>query len=241
MAKKPTAANVAPAAGLNLGLLSVIVAATKSETGFVQQLPADVAAFLQHSPPLVEQAGVPDAEGKLATRATQAGMTMIDGATPAPSVAASTTASKYHSPVVVVQLGKKERKPREGVPGASKYDFEQLPAPTAEQATNGQWPSFFVPNDGDKDMTKTLASTVNNARKRLFGKVVGQETVERAKRGPGRGAKAVIGPDGKKVMETVTVDKYEYSGKFEIFPVSDGAPWGAEYAGKAGVAICRTE
>jgi hypothetical protein len=241
MAKKPTAANVASAPGLNLGLLSVIVAATKSEIGFTQQLPADVAGFLQHTPPLVEQAGAADEAGKLATRATQAGITMIDGAPVAPTVDASATVSKYHSPVVVVQLGKKARKEREGKPGASKYKFESLPAPTAEQAANGQWPSFFVPNDGDKDMTKALASTVNGARKRLFGKVVGQEQVERAKRGPGRGAKAVIGPDGKKVMESATVKKYEYSGKFDIFPVADGAPWGADFAGKAGVAICRTE
>lgn len=93
---------------------------------------------------------------------------------------------------------------------SAKYPFDQLEV--------GQ--SFFVPNSAsDKgDAAKTLASTISGANKKYSVPVEGQT----------------------KIMRGKTVQVREPQRTFEGRRVADGAQWGAEFAGQAGVAVIRT-
>jgi hypothetical protein len=255
MAKpKPAAASAPATPVLNMSLLSAIVAATKANS-YVFVSDADSAPLVNYNGGgenaliALDPIGARNEEGKIAAKATARGVAMVDGSTGAvpfggatgpatvpASTPASTSAPKFN--IVAVALGEKPKRAGGRTVGESKYDFDKLPAPTPEQAAAKTWPSFFVPaTEKQPDPAKSLSSTVNGAQKRLFGKVVGQETVTRAKRGNGRGAKAMLDAAGNKIMETVTVDKYDYSGKLTIFPITDGAPWG--FPGQSGAAIAR--
>ncbi|WNO48642.1 hypothetical protein [Achromobacter phage shaaii_LB5] len=93
---------------------------------------------------------------------------------------------------------------------SAKYPFEQLEV--------GQ--SFFVPNAASEkgDAAKTLASTISGANKKFSTPVEGQT----------------------KIMRGKTVQVREPQRTFEGRRVADGAAWGEEFAGQAGVAVVRT-
>lgn len=93
---------------------------------------------------------------------------------------------------------------------SAKYPFEQLEV--------GQ--SFFVPNSASEknDAAKTLASTISGANKKFSTPVEGQT----------------------KIMRGKTVQVREPQRLFEGRRVADGAAWGEEFAGQAGVAVIRT-
>ncbi|WNO48711.1 hypothetical protein [Achromobacter phage nyashin_LB6] len=93
---------------------------------------------------------------------------------------------------------------------SAKYPFEQLEV--------GQ--SFFVPNSASEkgDAAKTLASTISGANKKFSTPVEGQT----------------------KIMRGKTVQVREPQRLFEGRRVADGAQWGEEFAGQAGVAVIRT-
>ncbi|QDH84431.1 hypothetical protein Axy19_034 [Achromobacter phage vB_AxyS_19-32_Axy19] len=93
---------------------------------------------------------------------------------------------------------------------SAKYPFEQLEV--------GQ--SFFVPNAASEkgDAAKTLASTISGANKKFSTPIEGQT----------------------KIMRGKTVQVREPQRTFEGRRVADGAAWGEEFAGQAGVAVVRT-
>lgn len=99
---------------------------------------------------------------------------------------------------------------------------------------------FFVANTAVKtgDAVKTLGSAAGSANQRFAKELPETETVQRAKRGSDH--KAIKGPDGKNVMETVTVHKKEFTKKFVVRPVEAGKAYGAFTAPADGAVVART-
>jgi hypothetical protein len=107
-----------------------------------------------------------------------------------------------------------------------------VPMPTAKRGgrTGETYPfdklevgqSFFVPNDAVKsgDAAKSLASTVTTANER-FSEVDPNGATRTNRKG--------------NVVPVRTQQR-----KFEMRAMQDGAPWGGEFAGKAGAGIWRT-
>lgn len=233
-------------AAINMVALANIVAQTGTG-GFAYISEADAAPMLNYAGGALIQVNTAfkDAEGKMAAQSTPAGTALVNGASATPPVTAGTAgdtsgaapgaAAKRSFAIAAVELGERVRRARG--PAEAVYPFADLPEPTPEQSNRKQWPSFFVPvSDKMPDPIKSMTSTVAGAMKR-FGKKTGEKEVTRAKRGSGRGAKAILDDHGKKIMEVVKVPTYEYDRKFEIFPIADGAPWG--FPGQKGAAIAR--
>lgn len=115
------------------------------------------------------------------------------------------------------------------VAGSSKYPFANMQL--------GQ--SFFVSNvdvEGG-DAVKKLTSTVSNMNNKYRTETGETESKTRTKRGEGN--KAVIGEDGKKVKETVTVPVYKQDRKFNIRAVKSGVAYGDWTAPADGALIAR--
>src|ERR1051326_4726672 len=96
-----------------------------------------------------------------------------------------------------IELPKTQRRGGGGGGAPTKYPFDGMEI--------GHF--FFVANTAvDKgDAFKTLSSAVGSANQRYAVETGEHKTVNRAKRGPGN--KAIKGPDGKNVMESVTIDR----------------------------------
>lgn len=113
--------------------------------------------------------------------------------------------------------------------GAAKYPFETLEVGDA----------FFVAATAERpDPADGLGSTVSSATRRYA--VPGTpptKEVTRVKRGPDR--KAVIGPNGEKVKETVTVENLIPTRVFEMRAIADGTAYG--HPGVKGALIGRTK
>src|ERR1700691_5958085 len=105
---------------------------------------------------------------------------------------------------------------------------------------------FFVANSAVSkgDAVKTLGSAAGSANQRFAKPVLGadskpeMETVQRAKRGPDH--KAIKGDDGKNVMETVTIEKKEFTKKFVVRPVKANVEYGNFTAPADGAVVART-
>ena len=133
-----------------------------------------------------------------------------------------------------IELPKVKRGFQKGQGGGgapSKYPFDTMDVGS----------SFFVPNTDVKngDAVKTLGSAAGSANQR-FAKPTGEkETIQRAKRGADH--KAVKGPDGKNVMETVEREKHEFTRKFVVRPVTASQVLGNWTAPANGAIVQRTQ
>lgn len=131
-----------------------------------------------------------------------------------------------------IELPKAERGFKKGHSGGgapSKYPFDTM--------NIGEF--FFVANSAVKggDAVKTLGSAAGSANQR-FAEGTGEfEQVNRAKRGPDH--KAIKGPDGKNVMESVSVEKKRYTRKFVVRPVKANVQYGPFTAPADGAVIAR--
>ena len=111
-----------------------------------------------------------------------------------------------------IELPKVERGFKKGVGGGgrdAKYPFETMEV--------GDF--FFVANSAVKnsDAVKTLGSAAGSANQRFAVGTGEKEIVQRAKRGSDH--KAVKGADGKNIMETVEVQKKNFTKRFVVRPV----------------------
>ena len=169
----------------------------------------------------------PNDNAKVAATVTEAGVAKLNAGNHTPAM--STFAIQKGG----IELPKTERGFKKGQGGggrAAKYDFEAMDV--------GDF--FFVANSAVSkgDAVKTLGSAAGSANQR-FAKLTGEkETVLRAKRGPDH--KAVKGPDGKNIMETVEVEKKEFTKKFVVRPVKAGVAYGPWTAPADGAVVARS-
>lgn len=105
---------------------------------------------------------------------------------------------------------------------------------------------FFVADSAvsSGDAVKTMASAVGSANQRYAEDVkdengnIKTKTVTRAKRGEDR--KAIKGPDGKNVTETVTVNEKHFTRKFVVSPVEANKTYGNFTAPADGAVVSRS-
>lgn len=105
---------------------------------------------------------------------------------------------------------------------------------------------FFVADSAvsSGDAVKTMASAVGSANQRYAEDVkdengnIKTKTVTRAKRGEDR--KAIKGPDGKNVTETVTVNEKHFTRKFVVSPVEANKTYGNFTAPANGAVVSRS-
>ena len=170
----------------------------------------------------------PEDANKIAATVTDAGVTALNG-------------HQNHTPSMGmfaihkggIELPKVERGFKKGVGGGgrdAKYPFETMEV--------GDF--FFVANSAVKnsDAVKTLGSAAGSANQRFAVGTGEKEIVQRAKRGPDH--KAVKGADGKNVMETVEVEKKNFTKRFVVRPVKANVEYGAFTAPADGAVVHRS-
>ena len=221
---------------LDRDLLTQILTATKANS-FVYTSVLAHQPMLANQPPLVEvNTSMPDpTDGtKFATRATQAAEAYLASPAPTATVAAS-DAPKYALVTGAVLPEAKRRGNPSGNGAPAKYPFASL-------EVGGM---FFSANSEhkNKDAVKALGSTVSmhndKYSKQVMENGVGKtKEVTRAVRDKTT-KKAAIGPDGKKVTETVQLPVKEYERKFTIRPVVGGTKYGEWEAPADGALIAR--
>jgi hypothetical protein len=221
------------AAIINLSLLASLVAAG---TSGMFMAASDSAALTAHTPPLAEvNTEIKDANGNLATRATQAGIDYA-AAHPVGSAPANVVVEEKVKPTFkIVTTVLPEIKRGHSGAATSIYPFDDLPAATKD-AASGQIaaPSFFIPaSDERPEPAKALASTVSSATRRwaVQDKAKPKKTVMRVPEGAPEGAAKVA----------VEIDNMIPTRQFVIRAVEDGKPWGEEFAGKKGAAVYRID
>ncbi len=219
MSKKPKSVTI------NTTLLKAIVAATASGNHyFVSQ--DEGKPLLGHNPPLIVVNFDMMQGEKAASKATEAGIAMVNGNAAAP--AAATVVGSAFSIMKGVELPASRR--GAGLHGGApkKYPFEGMDVGD----------SFFVPVSEDTpNPLKTLGSTVSSANMRYAEETGEMREVNRVKRGKDR--KAVV-ENGEKVYETVTLPKYNFTRKFEIRGIEKGKVYGTWTAPESGALIART-
>lgn len=225
-------------AALNVGLLKRIADATELNQPFYVAKEPDVLALVGHNPQLIEvNPSIPDPTdaSKAACRVTEAGKVYLasqqaPAGSPQAAVTSQAPQSSAFSILSGVELPKVKRKGG-GAGAPVKYPFEAM--------TIGQ--SFFVPaSDKQPNPAKSLGSTISSANLKYCAVRDGDQTVTRTKRGDGN--KAMVGPDGNNVQETVTIPKYKYTaekGKFTLRPVEGGKTYGGWTAPTNGAIVQR--
>ena len=219
---------MAKAPKIDTDLLSKIVAGTVS---YVSQ--AEATPLLAHNPPLIEvNTGIQDPNDatKVACRATDAGKA-YETKHEAAVAAHAHEPSKY---TLITNAALPEAKKRGNSAGAgapTKYPFAEMQV--------GQ--SFFSANSEhkNKDAVKALGSTVSSQNRKYAEETGEHKTVTRAVRDK-HTHKAQVGPDGKKVTETVQLPVLKYNRKFTIRPVEAGKTYGQWVAPENGALIART-
>lgn len=155
---------------------------------------------------MVEIAGdVTDATGNVATRATQAGIDHVNGA----SIVKPTTAYVIEDAIPIPSVKGRGRT-------SSGYPFDQLQI--------GQ--SFFVPNTEKRpDAAKSLATTVSAATAKYAIKTDQVETVQVKVYARGEDGKTIV-ENGHRIIEsTIAEDRYvmRETRKFQLRSVDGGA------------------
>lgn len=197
----------------NLAILGIIVAsASNAEAPFSFQSPTDVKALLAET--LVEQnPDINDGAGKLATRATDAGVARFneENGSTASTGTVATTPSAPKATAFVTGSGFDVAVARTARPlRGQRYDFDSLDV--------GGY--IYVPaTEAKPDPAKSLASTVSAATGRFAEKVEGETRVNR---------------------KGETVPKTKNTRVFEVFAVKAGTTYGAFTPEKDGAAIVRT-
>lgn len=216
---------------MNTEILRAIANATAaSSVMYVSQ--AEGLPLLQNNPPLIAvdaNQRDPNDPNKVAAQVTEAGVHYLN----------DQTGHTQNKPVAAfsVQSGEgfvlpKVTRGGGGGHGApTKYPFDTM------QVGN----IFFVANTdvAKGDATKTLSSAVGAANQRYMEETGEHKTVTRAKRGEDR--KAIKGPDGKNVTETVTIPVKKSTRKFTLRRVEGGKTYGSFVAPADGAVVLRTE
>lgn len=174
----------------------------------------------------------PNDANKIAARVTEAGVMKLN------SLNGSHQDHKPNMSTFTIQTGGIElpkvtrgfKKGQSGGGAPSKYNFDAMNV--------GDF--FFVANSAVSkgDAVKTLGSAAGSANQRYAVGTGEKEIVQRAKRGPDH--KAVKGADGKNVMETVEVEKKNFTRKFVVRPVKAGVKYGNFEAPADGAVVART-
>jgi hypothetical protein len=213
---------------VDLVKLKQIVDATIADTpvyvGQVVGQPMVAAGLIEVNPAITNPADPTE----VLCRATPAAADFLKAAEAAP--VAST--SKYEIITNAALPPARKRGNTAGGGGApTKYPFADLPV-------NG---TFFSANSEHKngDAVKALGSTVSMHNDKYSEPTGEMKTVTRAVRDKVT-KKAQIGPDGKKVTETVSLPVKKYNRKFTIRPVKAGEQYGAWTAPADGALIGRT-
>lgn len=194
--------------------------------------PAEGMDMLKNNPPLIEvDPAQPDPTdpNKAAVRATAAATEYL-----AANTGTAETTSKPSSYAILTGVELPEAKKRGSHLGSgvgTKYPFADMPV-------GG---SFFSANSEhrNKDALKALGSTVS-AQNRKYATPDGDKTkvIKQAVRGADH--KPVLGPDGKKQVESKTIPVLKYERKFTIRGVSKGYKSGSWEAPEDGALIART-
>lgn len=203
-----------------LKLLGAIVEATKKNE--VYYVTKGEAESLANDPQVIEVNQGMIKDGKAASRATAAGIEMMNA--PAP-VEASTSEFAL---ITGAEVPKSKRGGgRGGAP--SKYPFEKMEP--------GQ--SFFLPKTAERpDPVKSLQSSIA-AVNHKYSEGTGEfETVERTKRGEGN--KAVKDANGENVREMVQREKRKALRKFVVREVKAGQNYGMFKPEYDGALVTRT-
>lgn len=242
MAKKPvkvTATVAAPATGINIGLLTALVAATAAGS-FMYISPADGNPMVGYNPPLIEvDTNNLDKDNNAAARALQPAANDFLAANAsgnsAPAVAASNgagSATESKPMFAIIQNAiLPAAKPRGGFGSGAPTIY-----PFADLEVGG---SFFVANtDVSKgDAVKTLGSTVSSANARYAEETGEMKKGKRAKKD--ENGEVVLDAEGKRVMETVDVPVLKYNRRFRIAGVEAGKAYGEWTAPADGALISR--
>lgn len=222
---------MAPKSKINVELLSKIVAATTAGQLMYLSQP-EAAPMLSNQPPLIEvNTGILDPQDntKAAVRATPAAQDYLNSQSK-PAEATAAEPSKYE---IITNAQLPAARKRGNVAGAgapTKYPFADMPVGA----------SFFSADSEHKNgnALKALGSTVSSQNRKYAEETGETKTVTRAVRDEHN--KAKIGPDGKKVTETVQLPVLKYNRKFTIRPVVGGQKYGEWTAPANGALIART-
>jgi hypothetical protein len=211
---------------VNIKLLQAMAAST--DTFYISK--DDGLPLLTNDPALIEvNTAMTDANGNAAARLTEAGAKLVAGDKPAPTNEAAGEAPKP-SPYAIIKNATlpPSKRGNKGGGAPTQYPFADLEVGA----------SFFVPvSEKHPEPVKTLGSTVSSANMRYAVKTGETKEVSRAKRGDDK--KAVMGTDGKKIMEKVQVPVYKYDRKFSIRGVEKGKSYGEWVAPADGALIAR--
>lgn len=217
--------------GVSLVILAEVVGATRSDVGHGYMLTVNVQRMIDLG--LVEQAPVElvpaNAEGALATRATQAGFDYFEAASKAEQEAAKPAAPAWGNPA--------PRAPQV-LPDLSKPN---TPAPAANAAPA----KAAAPR---RDPVKTDPASISSV-------VAGVPIPERKRGGEGFKPREAVYPfgatpigasffvagteakpdPGKSIAASCKAAAKKHGGKFIVRTIEDGTPWG--FAGKKGCAV----
>ncbi len=212
---------------MNMELLRNIANATAAGTAFyvtsAEGLPLVQAGLVEVNGSDVD----PSDANKRGVKITDKGVAALNGsATPA---AASTKYAVQSGGIELPKIKRGFQKGQGGSGAPSKYPFDTMEV--------GAY--FFVPDSDVKngDAAKTLGSAAGSANQRYAVGTGVKKTVERAKRGADH--KAVKGPDGKNVMETVEVEEKTFQRKYTVRPVEAGKQYGNFTAPADGAVVVR--
>ncbi len=211
--------------------LTELVNAPEGTIMYVSQVQGQ--PLLAHDPALIEinPAIVDPNDGtKVACRATPAAKAWLASQSNSATSEAPKATGNYAVITGAVLPPAKKRGNTSGSGAPTKYPFASL-------EVGGM---FFSANSEHSkgDAVKGLGSTVS-AQNDKYSEPTGEmKTVTRAVRDPVT-KKSTIGPDGKKVVETVQLPVKKYNRKFTIRPVVGGKNYGSWTAPSDGALIAR--
>lgn len=219
---------------MNIQLLRAIANATAANA-VVYVTQNDAVPFMQHNPQLISidpNAIDPSDGSKRGASVTEAGVDYLNQ-----HQEGAKTAPQFSVQAVGFERPKVKRVGGFGAGAPTKYPFE-----TMEKGT-----IFFVANSdvAKGDAVKTMNSAVGSANQRFAvekkdsnGNVI-MKPVTRAKRGDDN--KAIKGPDGKNITETVQLPEKEFTRKFVVSRVEGGKQYGEFVAPADGAVVMRSE
>lgn len=215
---------------MNVELLKAVANAAAANTA-VYLSQADALPLMQHNPPLIAvdpNAADPTDPSKRAAKITDDGVKFLAAVQAGP-------VEKPASQFSVLSGGfvrpKVKRGGGFGKGAPTKYPFDTMEAG-----------AFFFVSDSavtSGDAHKTMNSAVGSANQRYSEDTAETKTVTRAKRDEHN--KAIKGPDGKNVKETVTIPVKRFTKKFVVTPVEAGKTYGDFEAPANGAVVQRTE
>lgn len=215
---------------MNVELLKAVANATAANA-VVYLSQADALPLMQHNPPLIAidpNAADPTDPSKRAAKITDEGVKFLASDQ---AGSAEKSASQFNVLSGNFVRPKVKRGGGFGKGAPTKYPFDTMEA--------GHF--FFVADSAvsSGDAHKTMNSAVGSANQRYAEDTDQTKTVTRAKRDEHN--KAIKGPDGKNIKETVTIPVKRFTRKFVVTPVEAGKVYGDFEAPADGVVVSRSE